>query len=270
MNNLKKQGIEISVYHNGEKLNPEGDGYLGKFFNGKFNLEVAYEKRNSPSPLCFIVDGQKKIIRLHNHSDNVLFANFSINIPVEKKGKKYYTKYPANNMRIIVFGENGTAEHWEVSIIGQINSFFLITQKTYLLKFFKKKDGTVCCPGFEKRWKDLVELIKPELTTENGPRKGLLPLSQYILPKNGHNVSIPPKQGIVQWWNCAQGLGAILIETEAGEKKSARVYWENVSKNGNRLILLFPGQKVEFRELVKPLSERTNFDLEAIQVASIK
>lgn len=261
MGTIEKHGARIIVSHNGQALRPKEAGYLGDFRDGIFGLEVSWEK-DGITPLCLNVDQKKNVSLMRDSSGSPITSLFSIKIRIEKNlTGGYFTEYPRNNMRIIIFGENGKFEHWEVAIVGRQSSFFLTKQKTYGAQFFKTGDG-ISCPDFKEKWPQLIETISPFIR-----KKGLFPISQYSPPKPKVYSNLPEKQGVVIWWNCAQGLGIIRLR----DGKLLRVHWKNINVIKNcGLLELFPGQIVSFSEISKIHSKKSGFDSEAKGVIPVK
>jgi cold shock CspA family protein len=258
---LEKQGIKITVFRNRQEIKPEGDGFLGKFDGGVFRIEISYEKR-AGAPFCLAVNKLKNIIMAEEIYPQKSTATFQLQVQMKKtRLRENYIEYPGNNLRLILFGENGKAEHWEIAVICQNNQVFLTKQRTYEFQFFKNTTGEICCPEFDQKWPQLITICGSHLAS----KKGILPVSQYIPTRQKKYTNIPPKYGVVKWWNIAQGFG--VIETKAG---TAKVHWKSILPNSHKLLQLFPGQMVSCQELIENQSRQSKFSLEAIGVAPVK
>lgn len=271
---LKKNGIEVEVWFEEERLIPEEDGYLGEELRFKremvkkvayFELKCFVEKRENLMPKCISVDGNKNVVLMKDRSKDSSVALFSIKILVKRDDYGILTtEYPLNNLRVLIFGKEGKFEVWEIAVIAQDGLFFLTEQITYEAQCFLNEAGEIVCPRLEK-WPQLIELLKSLVKEEE-----ILSVSEYSSSPIPKAEGLPPKQAKVVWWNFAQGLGAIVIDKKGTQ---ARVHWRDlVIDQKGKLRALSPDQVVSYQKLVLPRQSKgrtTGFLMEAIGVTPI-
>lgn len=279
------EGVEISVFA-GEAwpktLISAEDGYLGQLRSGMLTLMA---KVAAGLPIYALdVDGQKNVRLRANKAAKadppVEGKEFRVRIAVEYgEGDSYvngelrvndlfFTRYPANNLRLLKLEPNGEFHIWEIAVISQNSDFFLTVQETYSGSCYRSDDG-LACPRVNK-WPQMVQLLA-DIIGEAG-LTGLPDLISY------REDTVPPfytyggDRGVVLWWNLASGLGC--IQAEQGQ---ARVHWTQVPKRP-RLAFLAKNERVTFEKVESPTirvrpdgSQRpTGFKLEAkgVQLAS--
>jgi cold shock CspA family protein len=272
LDELRKRGIRFEVIFNGEELRPEEDGYLGreKIGLGQFEFRCLIQKREELMPFCFNVDGKKNINLMKDRSEDNSIVIFSKKIPIIRNNFNILiTRYPENNLRILIPEKDGKFEIWEAAIVSQDGLFFLTTQMTYEAKCFKGEGGEVICPRFERetKWPQLMEIVKPIFEGVE-----LSPISEYIAPSPLKAEGLAKNQGRVVWWSLSQGLGAILLDKEG---ILARVHWRGIQPNpkGGRLRALKSGQRVSYQKAVflTPTGAKpTSFPLEVKGVTPLE
>lgn len=265
---LEKRGIKLEVILGKERLIPEEDGYLlsqERIGSEQFGLRCSIPKREKLMPLCFNVDGDKNITLMKLRSEDERFSVFSKKISVTKTDFNILTThYPENNLRILFPEEKGRFEIWEVAIVSQDGLFFLTTQMAYEAKYFKEEDGKVICPRFEweTKWPQLIKIIKSIFEREELP-----PISEYVTPSLSKAEGLQKNQGVVVWWNLAQGIGAIVLDEKG---TTAKVHWKGIQPNPKgRLRYLLPGQIISYRKLDQARG-RTGFLLESKKVSPLE
>ena len=267
---LERKGVKLKleVILGRERLIPEEDGYLisqERIGSEQFGLRCSIPKREKLMPLCFSVDGKKNITLMKLRSEDECFSVFSKKISITKTNFNILiTRYPENNLRILFPEEKGRFEIWEVAIVSQDGLFFLTTQMAYEAKCFKEKDGKVICPRFEweTKWPQLIEIIKSIFEREELP-----PISEYVAPSLSKAEGLQKNQGVVVWWNLAQGMGAIVLDEKG---TLARVHWKGILPDPKRrLKSLLPGQIISYRKLDQARG-RTGFLLEAKKVSPLE
>ena len=270
---LAKKGIKLEVIFGGKELIPEDDGYLDKENEriglGQFELRCLIQKREGLMPFCFTVDGKKNVLPMKDRSKDNSLSVFTKKISVlETDFRVYTTRYPENNLRILIPETSGEFELWEIAIVSQDGLFFLTTQMAYEAKCFRGKSGEVICPRFEweTKWPQLMEIVKPIFGEME-----LSPISEYIAPSPPKAEGLPKNQGRVVWWNLSQGLGMIVLDEKG---TMARVYWIGILPNlKGRFRALHPGQIVSYQKLDIPsqaLGKSTGFLLEAKEVRPVE
>jgi len=270
---LLKKGVKLEVIFGEKELIPEDDGYLGKENEkiglGQFELRCRIQKREGLMPICFIVDGKKNIALMKNRSVDNSLSIFSKRITVMRTDfNALITRYPENNLRVLIPESEGEFEFWEIAIVSQDGLFFLTTEMTYEAKCYRGENGEVICPRFEweTKWPQLMEVVKPIFWEMK-----LSPVSEYVAPSPLKAEGLPKNHGRVVWWNCAQGLGTIVIDEKGTQ---TRVHWRRIlSDLKGGLRALAPGQIVSYQRLDIPSraqSRSTGFLLEAKEVMSLE
>lgn len=254
--------VKIKTIYDGVEITPDKDGYLGQLRPGSLLLEI-YVEAGRDYIYAFDVDAKKNINFKKDHTlDPVEGSMFLSNIRI-KTGDDgvYHTEYPQNNFRLLRIYKNGHIEMWEISVISQNGNFFLTTQKTYNTNCYNNK-GNLDCPKFSK-WPQMLNLLLSSLVIKNLPL-----ISEYEEEKMIRSGELPQGIGHVQWYNIAQGFGAIM--TPNGP---ARVHWKNIFPvNGDRFVSLVPGSRIRYQKLIAPKQTKarsTNFRLEAAGVSAI-
>lgn len=255
--------VSIKVSYDGVEIIPDNDGHLGQLRPGSVLLEI-YVATGRDYIYAFDVDAKKNINFKKDHSTDPTAENiFKTNIVI-KTGLDgaHHTEYPHNNTRLLRIYKNGHVELWEISIIAQNNNFFLTIEKVYDVRCYNN-NGKLDCPRFSK-WPQMLNLLLSSLLIKN-----LSPISEYREEKMVRSGELPKGVGHVQWWNIAQGFGAII--TPNGP---ARVHWSNIfPSNGDRFVSLNTGERVSYRKLIAPNQTKarsTNFRLEAVGVNAIR
>ena len=280
----KIEGVEIRVLV-GEaepmKLTVGEDGYLGRLKSGALTLVA---KVAHGLPIHGIgVDGKKNVSLLRDRNKMADLSPllpllpspkaFTTRIVVEygegvdfnggqeaKYREVFFTRYPANNLRLLRLEPTGEFHIWEIAIVSQANEFFLTAQETYSGSCYRSDDG-LACPKLNT-WPQMIQLfadIIGEAGIANLP--GLVAYSEDTKPPSRFLETPDGKPtGMVLWFNMAMGIG--VINTEKGQ---ARVHWTQAPKRP-RLAFLTKDESVTFAELVAPKANPkrpTAFKLEA-------
>ena len=280
----KIEGVEIQVLV-GEvepmELTVAEDGYLGRLKSGALTLVA---KVAHGLPIYGIgVDGKKNVSLLRDRNKMADLSPllpllpspkaFTTRIVVEygegvdfnggqeaKYREVFFTRYPANNLRLLRLEPTGKFSIWEVAIVSQESEFYLTVQETYSGSCYRSEDG-LACPKLNN-WPQMIQLfadIIGEAGLANLPdtisySEDTKPPARFLETPDGKPT------GIVLWWNLAMGLG--VINTEKGQ---ARVHWTQAPKR-DRLAFLAKDETVTFEELVTPKANPkrpTTFQLEA-------
>lgn len=258
--------VTVEVVFDGEMLTPDSDGYLGLLCpDAEFVVKIGV----GPGTWIhgFMVDGKKNVKPAKNHVQNLesgKLYRFKVPFRQGETTGEYSTVYPDNNLRLAQFRvdqpdflETGAVQLWEVAVVTQHGKLFLTEQATYHVACYEDRGQTVVYPQFGN-WPQvndyLVPLLPPGLTLRR--------LSSF--QPNGHQADTPrnlgDKEGVVQWFNLAQGIGA--LSTRQG---GVLVHWRQVLPRPRRAYLE-QGEPVRFTALRKPSSSRTTFKLEAVGV----
>jgi hypothetical protein len=240
---LEEKGVIIEVWFEGKKLMPSGNGYLGEFNKGNFQLTYALPE-NKPI-ICFTRDGKRNIIPTKAGHKT---------IPVTLAGNDVFTTIPAsNNIRFAVIDPTGKCEIWKTAILSQDGVFFLAEQKTYEAQWFRDENDRAVCPYpyFADR-PQLTELLRPMMENKQLPS-----ISEFRHPPFIDDASDLPKgQGRVLFWDLPEQWGLIAID---GKGTVARVHWKSLPPDINGgLRRLKAGQIVSFQTIREvPTTART-------------
>ncbi len=238
--------------------------YVGPAKVGRALLEV-----HVPAGMAlvgFVVDEAKNI----READNDVPAQFHASrgqlikrtVTLEEQKSVVAPKYPRNHLKLLVPLEMGVFQVWEYSLVVQHGRMFTILQQVYQDTCYRNNGGKVICPAFS-HWEDLLALLEAMFADRTDVRSHAHYRSRKPADANG----IPEGQGLIQWWNCANGVGAVLTPNHT----VAKVHWRDVhlKKRGTpQLIALLPGTWVRYRALVKPSSNGrvSEFKLQAREV----
>lgn len=254
-------GVTVRVIHrgyDGTEIPVADDGYLGRLTTHALELHIRVEQGYRID--AFLVDGNKNVVAKKNlieqPGSNKLYE---LTIPVHQKGTQsgFYVTYPTNNLRLAEQKETGTVQLWEIAVISQNGDFFLTIQPTYRVECYRH-GNIIVYPYFEK-WLQMNDYLVSLLPSTVQPG----PLDDYKVEPPLSTNGYTDNEAIVQWFNDAQGLGALVTN-----KGVARVHWGQVPKRGRRAYLR-PGEKVRFQELKPPTqttARSTRFKWEATGV----
>lgn len=210
----------------------------------------------------FNVDGNKQITPMKNWRDSQEEKLYQLKVSIGQNEKgQFYISYPFNNIRILVAGEYGNFQIWEIALVSQRNSFFVTTQNTYTARCCLD-DRVITCPKFV-HWPAMLEFLSGVF--ENC--KEQLDSSCDCAEASDEEIETISEQyaGRVLWYNYAQGLGC--INTSDG---LVRVHWSQIQPRENGFSYLQAGEKISFDALREPLTTRgTSFNHEAMGVRVI-
>ncbi len=273
---MKKIPARIVVRHTfgGHKdiVVPEKDGCLGSWNGGNFELEIV------PLKGADIIKTDKDFHISYPHSvEQGRDRLFKIQIPLlqSEKANAFVTKFPSNHVKLISISENPWEFNlYEIAIFAQPKpgteseiNFFLTTQLCYSSTMFRNEKNEVVMPGYEgfSRWEDLQFYVGLNVA------KDKLPVLSPSTSGGGLMLSLKEHEGIVVWYNLAQGVG--MIQTT---KTNARVNWRDIQTK-ERFRYLKAGQKVSFTELVlsrntyrRPRVTKFQLDAEGVKPHSIR
>lgn len=248
----KIEGVSILFAVNDRVKPIEKDGFVGRFTPPD---KIAVEVRVSGLRIYAIsVDGKKKIALKKNHTPAEEYATyrFEMQVKLTNDGRNH-VEYPENNMRLVRV-LSGKVEIWQITVIAQNNSFFLITEKSYDIYV---KNNIVYYPHSFRKRPQYVAFLNEILSN---------PIVKYQPESTAEGLK--KDEGRVLWWNSAQGFGAII--TQEGV---LRVYWEEVAKRP-RLAYLIPGEIVKYQGVKLPVQppdtlRKTSFQKEAMGVKPV-
>lgn len=259
---LEKIGSFSITFDRGVQKGPEiVSTYVGPAIVGKALLEVHVPA--GMDLVGFVVDEAKSI----READNEVPAQFHASrgqhikrtVTLEEGKSVVAPKYPRNHLKLLVPLEMGVFQVWEYALVVQHGRMFTVLQQVYQDTCYRNKEGKVICPAFS-HWEDLLALLEAMFAERQDVRSHAHYRSRKPADANG----IPEGQGLIQWWNCANGVGAVLTPNHT----VAKVHWKDVhvkQRGTPQLITLLPGTWVRYRTLAKPNSNgrASEFKLQA-------
>jgi len=232
-------GISTQVMWGEDSLKISEDGCLGKLDDHlplRLKVTIGPEAGNF---LVVTVDGKKNIIpkEVKKSGGNL---TYKLTIPVRKsEDGEFFTPYPQNNLRLLKLDPNGQFQIWEIAVISQHGKFFLTTQKTIGATCYRD-GGNVTMPAV--KWPQLLTFLQGRLKPDNLPL-----IAQYRRAPAQVLENLSSNEGLVLWFNIAQGIGAIVT----GEG-IVRVHWSEINRgNGYHLQFLKSGERIKFTHLQK-------------------
>lgn len=269
-------GVSISLFVNGERVQPEDDGYIGRLEPVDTTI-IEARVRNGSNGYGINVDGNKNVVLKkdwlpfedHEGSGRLFRQKVPIKLSLEKVP---HTEYASNHLRVVKLYADGRTELWEVALIPQGGNFFLIAQRTYAVRCYNGEEGIVC-PYFQTpphEWPQLVGVLK-QLFAEEVGIGNLARGKRYEPEPEPSSNGLAPNTARVMWWNAAQGFGMVM--TPEG---LARLHWSQVTPR-HRIVLLEAGELVRFAAVRAPIIKKppkesavkermTSFQLEAVGV----
>lgn len=254
------EGVEITVFAGEARpvaLQVAEDGFLGRLKSGVLTIVARVA---SGLPIYGLdVDGKKDVRLRANKAAKtdppMEGKEFHARVAVEYgEGVSYnggqeteyrevfFTRYPANNLRLLRLEPSGEFHIWEIAIVSQNSDFFLTVQETYSGSCYKSDDG-LACPKVNK-WPQMIQLMA-DIIEEAGLASlpDLITYSEDTRPPDRYIGNT----GIVLWWNHAMGMG--VIQTHDGQ---ARVHWTQSPKRP-RLAFLQKDEHLFFEEVGSPV-----------------
>ena len=253
-------GVSILLGFNGRTKPIAVDGHVGQLKEGVAEIWAKVDLRYTSITWGVNVDGQKNVVLKKNRAEaDEDGAVYVCRIPI-KVGLTgtLHTEYPGNHLRLIRL-DGRKVQIWEIALVSQNGEFFVTEQMTYMVNCYRD-NGKLTCPQFQK-WPQMIELLN-KLLADKMDR--FSPISEYQ-PEDEVTADVLEKgQGWVLWWNCAQGLGAIITPDGA-----LRVHWSEVAKRP-RLAYLVAGEIVRYDGIRLPVQTKarfTSFGKEAVGVS---
>lgn len=271
------QGVLLAVEFNGEGLEIENDGYIGRLSTGRATgpaLVKVYV--DPPGHLIFglNVDGQKNVVLKSSRTlvatppfeEGGKYYQMQMKIPVD--GPNGYELARGKSFRLLWLKPAGGVELWEVGLISQTGEFFLVCQKNYQFQGYLDDECEIVYPDFEERWPQLADFLREVLDyIRHGVFPPVFKWRPALLP---NAADLDEGLGMVKWFNLFSGTGSVYILTNDGEGvEEAKVYWAEVPKRP-RLRFLVPGEHVKFKEVRSPRGRGyTEFNWELVGVTPV-
>lgn len=276
---------------NSQELNCQNeDGFLGKFSPGtRFNINVILPDRKKLHPMVVHRgqdrDGQHTITRLQGeHFDNG--EKYSFAVELEGRPPHGHTRWPMNQIHIVLFGDRGAFKLIQISLPTQNNAIFLRAQKLFQgqVVFNQEEEMLVDDPQFV-HWQKLLEFIIQEIKGHklrhiDGSTEKLtwdwvdeIPQTHIPLPPPKYiDKDIPVGQAIVQFWNDSGNFGWAVASLPHEYKVLAKIHWSQIQMQGFRR--LDDGEMIKFEDAVVlphtngPDHGQPRFELKAVRPIS--
>lgn len=259
-------GVNIKAMLGMLYIKPQEEGFLGRLPGKQTGIEATLDPDCAFYPFT-VTDEEKNIRPLDGITLPDGKRRYVLKIPIvtNSQGIKY-TRYAFNNMRLLNVlkknkGKKTRVAVWEIAIISQKGDFFLTCQKIYRGDLYRDGEN-IFCPQLAN-WTSLMEWIGRLVKINKLP-----PIDELRDYSPGENawLDINPGQGVVEYFNLANGVGRIL--THKGQIPVV-VHWSQIIGNpGARLRCLKTGDRIQYSCLIKPKDPQKNL-LEAIGVKVI-
>jgi cold shock CspA family protein len=266
----KITGVTVSVLdEQGNPINVAVDGYLGRLDGKRVVLQAVIDDPNRRT-YAFLRDCKYKIAKKRAIDfDGGWKHRLIVSIQQNDKGV-HYTLHPANNLRLAEFSmdndfyNTGAVTLWSIAVISQKGEFFLTIQRGNESRCHKDGGGNITYPDFEEEWPELNEYLLGLLPYSVNP---VAHVNDYTIDEEIPVTGMADDEGIVQWYDEAQGVGSI-----ATNKGDAKVHWSQIERRPRRAFLA-PEERVRFSGLRKPknthVGRETTFGIEAVGVTVV-
>ncbi len=161
-------GVMATVTVDGQNLDiGSDDGLLWDLSIGKAILRLHMLAPHSDNIHGITVDGARDIVPKKNWTENgggKLYRTRISVLETENGGK-----YTISDTGLVVVGERGKVEIWEVSIVVQEDKCYLRTQKIYKAQCYTNGKDGVLCPFFAQKkhsWPQMRGFLKELLAGE--------------------------------------------------------------------------------------------------------
>lgn len=252
-------GVVVALFVNGERVQPENDGFVGGL-NPTDTAIIEAKIRNGSNGFGIDVDGKKNVVL---KKDLLPFEDpdgsgrlYQQKVPIKVSLKNIaHTEYTSNHLRVLKLYGDGRTELWEIALVSQGGLFFLTTQRTYAVCCYYhngKSANWVVCPYFDTpphEWPQLVAVLKQLFAGEVGIGN-LVRGKRYQPEFESSSHDLAPNTARVIWWNAAQGFGMVM--TPEGP---ARLHWSQVTPR-DRIVFLEHGQLVKYTAVRTPVVKK--------------
>ena len=205
----KKTLCSAYVSSNGRILDFDSDdGYMGRLFNESKTVMLNVEIPRIRKAFCFSIDKRGVHERTpHNRektADPLDIYKTYVPIRYKANSRTLGTTYPKNHIKICDIRDSGQFDIWEIGLISQRGTFFLVAQKSYEgVGLYKGGGGNILCPYF-KDWQQLISIVARHTTPI-----GLPPVSLYNPPATINAGDLEGNVGRVIFFSEARGYGAV-------------------------------------------------------------
>lgn len=250
-------GVSVVLFVNGERIQPENDGYVGRLEPAD-TVIIEAKVRNDSNGYGIAVDGNKNVVLKKDWlpfedpdgSGRLYEKKVTIKLSLEQTP---HTEYTSNHLRMLKLYGNGRTELWEVALVSQGGNFFLTVQRTYDVRcYYHNGEEGIVCSYFQTKpheWPQLVAILK-QLFTEEVGIGNLTRGKRYQLEQEPSSDGLAPNTARVIWWNVAQGFGMVM--TPEGP---ALLHWSQVTPR-NRIVLLESNELVKYTGIQPPVHKK--------------
>jgi len=259
-------GISASVVQGGKTLEVEWDGLVSALKKGHVKLEVRIESGQEVHALDVGAD-ENRTVRLLDHPELDLLEGasrgYDIQFPILSGKGGVYTKYPKNQIRLMIVGDDYAIEIWQIAVAAQHGMLFLAATRQYDCGLFQSEDGDLACPYFEP-WSSFLEILD-ELFGDRIDQ--LAPIDDCPEEQEVDPSAVEIGRGFVRRWDVARNVGTVV--TRFGE---AKIYFKAVPprpefQDGERCRhrYLEKWEEVDVVDISFPKGQ-TNFGMEIFKV----
>ncbi len=254
-------GVKITLFVNGDVIQPEHDGYVGQLEPVDTAI-IEAKVRNGSNGYGLAVDGNKNVVLKKDwmpfedpEGSGLLYQQkVSIKLSLEKTP---HTEYVSNHLRVLKLYADGRTELWEIALVSQSGNFFLTVQQTYAVCcYYHNGEEGVVCPYFQMpphEWPQLVSILK-QLFAEEVGTGNLTRGIRYQPEMQPSSNDLAPNTARVIWWNVAQGFGMVM--TSEGP---ARLHWSQVTPR-SRIVMLESDELVKYTAIRTPVHKKSPKD----------
>jgi len=261
-------GVELEVYKEHRRLEPETDGCLGQLWSGSVVILAVIDPKLNPVISLFrdgsdhyinqkdwlnnpTTDAQKKCHQLYlaERTFTPKTQVFGVKVPLRVDDEHSFNRvhYPENMLMLLQFTHDdnqqptGNAIIWKIALVSQDGQFFITVQEAYSVQAYEDGKSKLRFPrlGGHKQLERLLIAGAPD----NLPR---LPLSSFEPESKLVVNGLKSNEGIVERWYDARNMGCIV--TSQG---TARVHWREAPPRPQRRFLI-EGERIQFSDIKPP------------------
>lgn len=228
------EDLELTI-----SLTPE----MGRFFIGILIDETTSEvSEMSPKDIGDGVNGYQRVVHFRTDRDRIV-----------------YPERQSGNIRLIGASPTGECVMWNVGLVSQNGSVYLVFQTMFSAQSYRKDDQIVlpACRA-AKKWRNLETFLGEKLDQVAGME---VPSYETYAEEQERE----PVDGQVLWYTLRQQMGCIYTP-----KGHARVHWSHIqTRRPDGLKYLVMGEVVKYHRVPprrRPGGRDTEFQWEAVEV----
>lgn len=256
----------LNIVQDATQLKIEEDGLFQPKPGSPFLLEAVIT--NPPQPMyAFFANGKGIVVpKKDSAPPGSRWTRYSLTITPEQLRVADGPPQPRilkiqNVLRFAVLNtRNGSFQIFEVSVVCQNRSFFLVHQAKPPYRAYRVGTTDRVTYPDVGNWESLDTFLTSKVTASQFT---LEDVSQFT-PRPSPAVPEGQNMAVIEWYNYANGFG--LAQCAEGP---ARVCWEHIIPNGSRFVHLDPGNIIQYESIGTPVqrSERkTRFTQELFGV----